>query len=127
MGGSESATPALDMNEVYEYDQRNRISRWTKDVEGHDFGYDDLGNLTLHAGEPQIYNEERPYAIARRDLEVDVQYSYDADGNVVSIIGGPTPQHLGYDSANRTVCLGSSTGSCSTRVAYDVNGKRVAE
>ena len=45
----------------------------------------------------------------------------------MSIVGGPTPQHFGYDSANRTVCLGSSAGSCSTRVVYDVNGKRVAE
>jgi hypothetical protein len=111
----------------HQYDERNRIARWTKDGQGHDFGYDDLGNLTLYAGEPQIYDDERPYAIVRRDLEVDVQYSYDADGNVISIVGGPTPQHFAYDSANRTVCLGSSAGSCSTRVAYDVSGKRVAE
>jgi len=128
--GSETASQALDMNERYVYDQRNRIRQWTKEGVGYAYEYDDLGNLTLHSGEEQIYDDPgRPHAIQRRNIvsSSPIHYSYDEDGNVESILGGPTPQYFKFDSANRIICLSESNTRCETRVAYDVNGKRVAE
>ncbi|HEB88932.1 MAG TPA: hypothetical protein ENI85_05115 [Deltaproteobacteria bacterium] len=126
--GFETATPALDMNDSYSYDRRNRVERWSKEGIEYTFAYDDLGNLTRHADEGQVYSDPaRPHAITRRDLPSPIDYGYDDDGNVVSILGGAQPQYFGFDSANRLVCQGRSPSSCDTRIAYDVNGKRIAE
>jgi RHS repeat-associated protein len=128
--GSESATQALDMFETYDYDERNRIKSWTKEGTLFDFDYDNLGNLILHGGEGQDYAyAEQPHAVKTRDTTSSspITYTYDDDGNVNSILGGPAPQYFEFDSANQIVCLGPTDGGCETRVAYDVNGKRVAE
>jgi RHS repeat-associated protein len=127
--GSETGPDALDMNESYVYDQRSRIRRWTKEGKTVDYAYDDLGNLVLHADEVQIYDDAtRPHAIQRRgDPSSPITYHYDDDGNVVSILGGSAPQYFRYDSANRTVCIGTSSGECGKRVVYDIAGKRVAD
>jgi RHS repeat-associated protein len=117
------------MNESYAYDARSRIRQWTKEGVTVDYGYDDLGNLTLHAGEVQVYDDPtRPHAIQQRGTSTTpVRYAYDDDGNVESILGGPTARHFRYDSANRIVCVGTSASTCGRRVAYDISGKRIAE
>ena len=128
--GSESATPPLDMNESYVYDERNRIQQWTKEGTTYAFDYDDLGNLTLHGGETQVYDDmERPHAVKLRDASSasPISYSYDHDGNVESILGGLSAQYFEYNSANQIVCLGSTSGGCDASVIYDISGKRVAE
>ena len=128
--GSESAAQALDMNESYVYDQRNRIKQWTKESKDYAFDYDDLGNLILHADEAQDYGDsEQPHAIQSRGPSETplARYEYDEDGNMTSILGTSSSQYFEFDSANRIVCLGRSIAGCDTRVAYDVNGKRVAE
>ncbi len=128
--GSESALPALDMNESYVYDQRNRIERWTKDGAQRDYDYDDLGNLTMHAGQLQVFDDPtRPHAITRRNLSAPspTTYQYDEDGNIESIVGDDSSRYFGFDSGNRVICLGDNNTTCDTRVAYDVDGKRVAE
>ena len=130
ISGSESAIPALDMNETYGYDQRNRLIQWTKEGTEYDYGYDDLGNLTMHAGEPQLYDDDdRPHAVVRLDLSASTptDYSYDDDGNIESIVGSTTAKFFEFDSANQIVCLADDSVHCDTRVAYDVRGKRVAE
>ena len=129
ISGSESASPALDMSETYVYDERNRIESWTKDGTQFDYGYDDLGNLTMHAGQIQVYDDpDRPSAITRRDLAATTPttYSYDDDGNVVSIAGTESSQFFAFDSANQIVCTSDTSSNCQTRVAYDVAGKRIA-
>jgi RHS repeat-associated protein len=128
IAGSESDPQALDMNESYVYDQKNRIQRWIKQGTSHDYGYDDLGNLILHAGETQSFDDAtRPHAIQRRNLISPIDYSYDDDGNVKSILEAGAGQYFDFDSANQIVCLSSNNTSCDTRVAYDITGKRVAE
>jgi RHS repeat-associated protein len=128
--GSESASAPLDMNESYVYDERNRIQQWTKEGTTYAFDYDDLGNLTLHGGETQVYDDlERPHAVKTRDASSAsrISYSYDDDGNVESILGGGSAQYFEYDSANQIVCLGATSSGCDTRVTYDINGKRMVE
>ncbi|HIK85696.1 MAG TPA: hypothetical protein EYG08_11340 [Myxococcales bacterium] len=130
--GSESASEALNMNEVYRYDARNRIEQWTKGGTQYDYGYDDLGNLTKHAGRIQRYDDtDRPQAITQRDLastSPDLQdYTYDDDGNVKSIVGSGVSRFFSFDSANQINCLGEGSSPCTTRIAYDVRGKRIAE
>jgi RHS repeat-associated protein len=128
VSGSESGPGALDMNESYVYDQQDRIQQWIKQGTSYDYAYDDLGNLTLHAGETQIFDDDaRPHAIQRRDLISPIEYSYDDDGNVKSILEAGVGRYFDFDSANQIVCLGENTSTCDTRVAYDINGKRVAE
>ena len=122
------------MNEAYAYDTRNRIEQWTKGGTQYDYAYDDLGNLTLHAGRVQRYDDpDRPQAITQRDLALpspnpdDYTYTYDEDGNVSSIIGAGGSQFFSFDSANQISCLGQGGSPCTTRIAYDVHGKRIAE
>jgi RHS repeat-associated protein len=134
IAGSESASSPLDMQEAYAYDARNRIERWIKGGTQYDYGYDDLGNLTMHAGRTQTYDDpDRPHAITQRDLvspsslTYNYNYNYDDDGNVKSIVGTGASLFFSFDSANRITCLGQGSNPCETRIAYDVHGKRIVE
>ncbi|MFQ5426755.1 MAG: hypothetical protein ACE5EV_06720, partial [Gaiellales bacterium] len=104
----------IDLNEAYDYDPRNRLASWTKEGTAYSYGYDKLGNLTTHANAPQAFDDpERPHGIQQRGpAGSEVFYSYDADGNVSSIIGPGVTQHFRFDSANRLSCAGTSPGAC---------------
>ena len=133
-----SATPKLDVGHSYTYDGRNRIKTWSRadlpaGEDPHSFDYDYLGNLIIHDGEVQLYDDPaRPHAITAGSYDsmaglADTVYSYDADGNVLSILGGPSPRYFEYNSANQTTCISGSSSTCQKRIAYDVYGQRIIE
>ncbi len=132
-----SSMPDVAVGESYDYDNRNRLIKWTKDeVSGatvQDYGYDDLGNLVDHAGDTQSFTQaEFPHAIASRNAEA-TSYAYDPDGNVQSILDPGTNQYFNFNSANQLVCIGSSesspgVSSCDQNVfRYDIRGKRLID
>ncbi len=119
----------IDLNESYAYDARNRLATWTKEGVSYDYRYDELGNLTLHAGAAQAFDDAgRPHAITRR-VDAGVSYGRDADGNATSIVEGGSARYLTFDSANRLVCVDRTTaGGCGvTRIHYDADGEKVLD
>jgi YD repeat-containing protein len=132
-----SSMPDVAVGESYDYDNRNRLIKWTKDeVSGatvQDYGYDDLGNLVDHAGDTQSFTQaEFPHAIASRNAEA-TSYAYDPDGNVQSILAPGTNRYFNFNSANQLACIGSSesspgVSSCDQNVfRYDIQGKRLID
>ena len=76
----------IELTESFSYDSRNRLASWTKGT-ARSYAYDELGNLTQHAGAAQTFNDpDRPHALKQR--ADGATYSYDADGNITSIGGG---------------------------------------
>jgi RHS repeat-associated protein len=123
--GSTSAGD-LPIGEDYSYDHLSRIQSWTKAGLGTvTYAYDPLGNLALRDGQAQLYQEpNRPHAITSIPA-TNTTYSYDGDGNVQSILGTNRNQHFLYDSASRLRCIGSTPGSCTISIKYDVDGRRI--
>lgn len=117
----------IDLNESFEYDTRNRLDAWTKEGTVYDYDYDELGNLTLHGDNTQVYDDAaRPHAIKKR-MNGNADYAYDPDGNLTSIVSAGSAQYFTFDSANRLVCIDDSVanGCGVSRIHYDVDGRRV--
>lgn len=116
----------IELDESYTYDSRNRLDSWTKEGTVHAYGYDDLGNLTLHADSTQTFDDtDRPHAVQNRS-DGNTDYTYDDDGNVTSIIGVGSTRYFKFDSANRLMCVDTAPGGCGvSRIFYDVDGRRV--
>ncbi len=125
----EAASSDIDLNETYQYDTRNRLDSWTKEATTYDYDYDELGNLTVHAGNSQIYNDAgRPHAIQLR-ANGAANYGYDDDGNVTSIAETGSTRCFQFDSANHLVCIDDSVanGCGVSRIHCDVDGQRVLD
>jgi RHS repeat-associated protein len=127
---TQSSFPEMTASGAYTYDNRNRLTSWTRDGATEQFGYDPIGNLVVHGGEAQIYlHESKPHAITAR-LAAGASYAYDASGNVASIEtqGGAADRHFRFDSGGRLACIGSAAGQCDQlQVFYDSAGRRVRE
>ena len=127
--GSESSP---DFHARFEYDNRNRLSRWIREVGGASttlpFEYDHLGNLLNHAGDTsQTYLPARPHAIESR-LNGAVRYAYDEAGQVKRIERPGSSRHFSFDSMGRLHCVGRLESGCDVlRVEYDAAGNRIRE
>lgn len=125
----QGVTPTVDATADYAYDNRNRLSSWTRQGVTRYFRYGRTANLIgrdlpdppSSTSQNQFYADaDRPHALTTR--HDGLTYEYDGDGNV-SRRGS---QHLSYDSGDRLVCVGPSAGSCSdARFSYDVDGNRI--
>ena len=127
--GSSSAAD-FDFSTRHEFDGLGRLASWER--VGHGvalpFEYDALGNMTRNAGREQVYSDEsRPHAIQSMDGGGGY-YSYDADGNLAASMVAGAIRFFTFDSANRMVCVGSSSGGCEIlQVVYDLAGQRIKE
>jgi RHS repeat-associated protein len=109
-------------------DRRNRLAAWTGEGVAHAYGYDDLGNLTNHAGTVQTFDAPgRPHAV-QTGASGATTYAHDADGNVTSIQEAGSTRYFQFDSANRLTCADTTPGGCAlNRLHYDVDGFRVLD
>ena len=127
--GSSSADD-FDFSTRHAFDGMGRLAAWER--VGHGvalpFEYDVLGNMTTNAGRGQVYSDDsRPHALQSAN-NGSAYYAYDADGNLgASMISGKV-RFFTFDSSNRMVCVGSSSGGCDIiRVVYDLAGQRIKE
>ncbi|MCI0633415.1 MAG: hypothetical protein L0206_05780, partial [Actinobacteria bacterium] len=90
----------VDFDARYTYDQRNRLSSWTRGAAVAHYNFDDLGNLTGHAvASPSAHNQRfdhpvHPHRISGRSD--GTLYAYDADGNHTSVSGPGGSESYGF-------------------------------
>ena len=127
----DSPEPEIDAHGTYAYDERSRLVAWERNglVSGtYDYGYDALGNRTLHEGAVQAFTGPQPHAVAERPGAV---YTHDASGNLAAIDreGPADDRYFEFDSANRLACVSSTPAeSCDVlRIFYDARGARIRE
>ncbi|HEX8874339.1 MAG TPA: RHS repeat-associated core domain-containing protein, partial [Nitrosospira sp.] len=118
------------LNQVYAYDNRNRLTHASGNVAGFDFTYeyDALGNL-LRNGEIDTRFEYRnalgdtnaPNRLVRRLTSAGPEYDYDSSGNLTR---DPEMGTLRYDSRHRLIRVDRPDGSV-VEYTYDHNDRRI--
>ena len=123
--GGTSLGQTIPIAESYAYDHRDRLRTWTKEGTAVSYEYDEIGNMTKHAGRTQYYYDpDRPNMLTQ--LLDGGLYGHDDDGNVSSITGSGGDRYFAFDSANQLTCAGTSAGQCNiSSFKYDIHGRRL--
>ncbi len=118
--------PRRSSAQVFTYDGRHRLNRAVGPYGDVAYLYDDAGNLLIKEGTGFFYDDPlHPQWVTRSSAGQSL--SYDAAGNVVSVLSASSNRTLTYDAAGRLSRLADGITGLVVSEGYDAGGRRVRE